>query len=497
MSSYADVGDKANDAIRISALDVGAKVVGEGANLGMTPKARVAYGLKGGRCNSDAIDNSAGVNTSDVEVNIKIALSPAVRAGRLGEEERLELLRAMTGDVSKLVLRNNYQQTLAISLEALRGLVNLGNQMRLMAELEERGVLDREVETLPSDAALEARSADGHGLTRAEIGTLLALAKIALFDDLRTSTVPGDPYLARELFRYFPEPMQKRFSAEIEGHRLRREIIATQLSNSLINRGGPTLLVAARDRTGATVAELTRAYAAVRDSFGLRDLHDQIDALDTKIAGRLQLELYQIAQDVLVDRIGWFTRNLDPAAGLEAIVAHYRTALKELAAVLPPLLSRESAKAIHDVAHRLRAKHVPEELAGRLALLPALARAGDVILIADRSGRGIEAAAKAYFAVSDRFGFGRIDAMTHEISAGGYYEGLALQKARDSLEAAHRDLAQKVIANGSGELAEWEDTAGERIGATAEQVEKIIADRRPSLARVTVAASLLSELARG
>ena len=494
----AEVGDKANDAIRIAAPEIGAKVVGEGANLAMTPKARIAYGLKGGRCNSDAIDNSAGVNTSDVEVNIKIALAPAVRTGKLTEQARLDLLRDMTGDVAELVLRTNYQQTLAISLEAMRGLDNLGNQLRLMAELEERHILDRTVESLPDNTALEARAVGGRGLTRAEISTLLALSKIALSHDLSASTVPDDPYLARELFRYFPPEMRDRFASEIEGHRLRREIIATQLANSLINRGGPTLLVAARDRTGASVAELTRAYAAVRDSFALQELHAEVEALDTKISGRLQLDLYAIVQDVLVDRIGWFTRNLAAGAGLEDIVAHYRGALEELAAKLPSFLSRESQKAIREVEQRLKAGRVPEALAARLALLPTLARAANVVVIADRAGRSLAEAAKAYFAVSNRFGFGRIDSMTDEVATADYYEGLALQKTRDSLESAHRDLAQKVVANGSGgDLSAWEASAGDRIGATAEQVEKIVSDRRPSMAKVTVAASLLSDLARG
>jgi glutamate dehydrogenase len=494
----ADVGDKANDAIRISALDIGAKVVGEGANLGMTPQARIAYGLKGGRCNSDAIDNSAGVNTSDVEVNIKIALAPATRDGRLAADARLALLREMTDDVAELVLRNNYQQTLAISLEAMRGLANLGNQMRLMSELEERHLLDRKVEDLPDDDVIQSRAAGGHGLTRSEIGTLLALAKIALSHDLGASGVPDDPYLARELFRYFPAPMRERFATEIENHRLRREIIATQLANSLINRGGPTLLVAARDRTGAPVAELARSYAAVRDSFGLQSLHADIDALDAKISGRLQLELYAIVQDVMVDRMGWFTRNLPPEAELESFVVRYRSALEELAGILPSLLSRDRLKAMRGIEQRLKAGGVPEDLAARLALLPSLADAGNVILIADRAGRDLGDAARAYFAVSDRFGFDRIEAMTGEVTTADYYEGLALQKARDSLEAAHRDLAQKVIANGAGgDVAEWEKVAGERIAAAAEQVQKIVSGHRPSMAKVTVAASLLSELARG
>jgi glutamate dehydrogenase len=494
----AEVGDKANDAIRITANEVGAKVVGEGANLGVTPKARIAYGLKGGRCNSDAIDNSAGVNTSDVEVNIKIALAPAVRAERLSEADRLELLKEMTESVASLVLRNNYQQTLAISLEELRGNDNLGNQMRLMAELEERELLDRAVEDLPVDAALEERAADGHSLTRAEIGTLLAFAKIALSNDLVESAVPDDPYLGRELLRYFPPEMRERFAGEIESHRLRREIIATQLSNSVVNRGGPTLLVAARDRTGDSFADLTRAYAVVRGSFALQELHAAIDALDTKISGRLQLELYAIAQGVLVDRLAWFTTHIDPTAGLEDIVAHYRNSLDELAGILPLLISSERANAVRDTTQRLTEGRVPEALAARLALLPALAWASDVVLIADRTGRSLKEAAQSFFAISERFGFARIDAMTEEVESGGYYEGLALQKARDSLESAHRDLASSLIANGEAiDVAAWEAAAGERITATAGQVEKILSDRRPSMAKVTVAASLLSELARG
>ncbi len=494
----AEVGDKANDSIRITALEVGAKVVGEGANLGMTQKARIAYGLAGGRCNSDAIDNSAGVNTSDVEVNIKIALTPALKASKLSEDARLELLGEMTGDVASLVLRNNYQQTLAISLEELRGHDNLGNQMRLMDELEERGLLDRDVEDLPSNAILEERADAGKGLTRAEIGTLLAFAKIALFNDLVDSPVPDNPYLARELHRYFPPQMRERFAGEIEAHRLRREIIATQLSNSVINRGGPTLLVAARDRTGDSVADLTHAYAAVRDSFALQELHAEIDALDTKIDGRLQLELYAIAQDLLVDRIAWFTSNLDPTVGLSDIVAHYGAALKEFAGALPSLVPKDKAKAMRETERRLKSGGVPEDLAARLTLLPTLARSSDVVLIADRTERSLQEAAQSFFAISNRFGFGRIDAMTEEVETSGYYEGLALQKARDSLETAHRDLARSLIANGGAiDVAAWEAASGERITATALQVDKILSDRRPSMAKVSVAASLLSELARG
>jgi glutamate dehydrogenase len=495
----AEVGDKANDAIRINAADIGARVVGEGANLGMTQQARIAYGLKGGRCNSDAVDNSAGVNTSDVEVNIKIALAPAVRSGRLTPEERLELLGAMTDDVAALVLRNNYQQTLAISLEERRGVDNLANQMRLMAELEERGLLDRSVEDLPQNTELETRAAAGQGLTRAEIGTLLAFAKIALTEDIVASSVPDDPYLAQELLRYFPEPMRERFATDIESHRLRREIIGLQLANSLINRGGPTLLVAVRDRTGATVADLTRAYAATRDSFSLRELHGEIEALDAKIPGQLQLELFSIVQDVLVDRLGWFIRYIDPAAGLAGIIDHVRGSLAELSGALDGDRAGAEVAARREVAERLSAGGVPQSLAASLALLPALARAADIVFLADRAGRPLADAEVAYSAVGGRFCFARLDAMINQIATVDYYDNLALQKARDSLETAQRDLARAVLDRGGNpsDIAAWEKEAGGRIATTVEQVEKILADRKPSTAKATVAASLLADLARG
>jgi glutamate dehydrogenase len=493
--SNAEVGDKANDAIRISATEIGAKVVGEGANLAMTSKARIAFSLAGGRCNSDAIDNSAGVNTSDVEVNIKIALAPAVRSGRLGADERLAMLQSMTEEVAALVLRNNYGQTLAISLEERRGTDQLPNQLRLIADLEGRGLLDRAVESLPGDSELTERAAAGTGLTRPEIGTLLAFAKIALSEDLVASPVPDDPYLARELLRYFPVEMRERFAAEIGAHRLRRDIIATQLANSLVNRGGPTLPVAARDRTGASVADLTRAYATVRDSFRLQELHSDIDALDGGISGALQLELYSIVQDVHVDRIGWFVRNVELGSGLAEIVAHYRQGLDELAAGLPGFLQPEQTEASGATAERLRIGGVPAELAGRLAHLPHLARATDVVLIAAGTNQTISDAAKAFFEVARRFGFGRIDAMIGEIDTGDYYEGLALQKARDSLETTQRELARRLFA-ATGPAHPGSEGPDGRAAATLQQVEAILCDRRPSIAKVTVAASLLSELAR-
>ncbi|WP_128290568.1 NAD-glutamate dehydrogenase [Afifella aestuarii] len=496
--SDAEVGDKANDQIRITSAEVGARVVGEGANLGMTPQARVDYGLRGGRCNSDAIDNSGGVNSSDLEVNIKIALAPSLRSGKLELEERNRCLAAMTDQVADLVLRNNIQQTLAISLEQMRGLDALANQARFMNELEAAGRLDRAVEVLPDNSTLSERQAQRQPLTRAEIGVLLSYAKIVLFDDLVASDIPDDEYLARELFRYFPENMQERFGDEISGHRLRREIIATQLANSLINRGGPTAIVRLRDRTGATPADITRAYTAVRDAFSMQRLHAELEALDNKIGGQLQLELYLRVQDVLLDRIGWFLRNVDLRSGIGAVVDRFQETLEALRQLLPDLLPEFAANAVKSRKAWLVEAQVPDELAEELAILPELANAIDVALIAERCGRPIEAAAAAYFEVADRFCFSRLEAMILAVESPDYYENLATEKARDQLASAHRALALDVLSYADGgfpDVSAWEEEYGRNVSATASRVAAILADGRATTAKATVAASLLAELA--
>ena len=280
------VGDRGNDPIRLTGAQLRVKVIGEGANLGMTQRGRIEAALRGIRLNTDAIDNSAGVNTSDVEVNLKIALARPMRDGRLSREGRNALLVEMTEDVAALVLRNNYLQTLALSLAERRGLEDLGFEQRLMQTLETAGELDRAVEFLPDDMEIAERRRRSQALTRPELAVLLAYAKLALNHELVHSSVPDDPYLGRELGRYFPKAVAERFPDALEHHRLRREIIATQLANSMINRGGPSLLVRIADQTGAAPASIAAAFAAVRDSFGMTALNGEIDALDNKVSGQ-------------------------------------------------------------------------------------------------------------------------------------------------------------------------------------------------------------------
>ena len=310
------VGDRANDPIRITGADIRARVIGEGANLGVTQRGRIEAAQKGVKLNTDAIDNSAGVNTSDVEVNIKIALARPEREGHLSAADRNSLLAAMTDEVGALVLRNNYLQTLALSLAERKGLAETGFLARLMQSLEQRGLLSRAVEFLPDDAAIAERARRGQSLTRPELAVLLAYAKLTLYDDLLAASVPDDPYLARELSQYFPREVEDKFPAAVEQHRLRREIIATNLANAVINRGGPACVVRLIDETDAEVSTIVMAFVAVDESYGLKRLNDAIDALDTRIDGQLQLTLYAAIQDLLLSRMVWYVRNVDFKAGL-------------------------------------------------------------------------------------------------------------------------------------------------------------------------------------
>ncbi|MEA3027175.1 MAG: glutamate dehydrogenase [Alphaproteobacteria bacterium] len=492
-------GDRANDPIRITGAQVRAKVIGEGANLGMTQRGRIEAALKGIRLNTDSIDNSAGVNTSDLEVNIKIALSLPVRDGRLTVKARNTMLGKMTDEVAGLVLRNNYLQTLALSLAEQRGLEDLGFQQRLMQTLEQRGELDRAVEYLPDDMELAERVRRQQPLTRPELSVLLSYAKLSLYADLLDSNVPDDPYLHRELGRYFPKLIAQKFPDALEKHRLRREIISTQLSNSMINRGGPSFVVRIADQTGASPAAIAFAFAAVRDSYDMPALNEEINALDGKLAGRVQLKLYAAVQDLLLDRVVWFLRNADLSKGLAGVVEHYREGIGAVAKALDEVLPKDAAAARAARGKALVDAGVPEPLARRIADIPELAAAPDVVLVADRTKKSIAAIVATYFAAEAYFRVDRVVAAARSIVVSDYFDRLALDRALDSIGDAERRLtAAMVETGGTGEAAvqAWvtpRQGEVERIRAAIHQ----IAGSGLTLSKLTVAASLLGDLARG
>ena len=492
------VGDRTNDAVRVTGKDLRCKVIGEGANLGMTQRGRIEAAQRGIRLNTDAIDNSAGVNTSDMEVNLKIALSIPLRDGRLTMDGRNALLAEMTDDVAGLVLRNNYLQPLALSLAERRGMEAFGFQQRLIQTLEKRGHLDRAVEYLPDDAQLAERRRRAEPFTRPELSVLLAYAKLSLDEDLLESTVPDDPYLARELNRYFPKAIAERFPDALEHHRLRREIIATQLGNSMINRGGPSLIVRIVDQTGAAPAAIAAAFAAVRDSYCLTALNTAIDGLDNRVSGKLQLELYAAVQDLLLDRIIWFLRNADLSKGLAEVVEHYRDGIAAVEAALDAALSEDSLSARAARKAKLVEAGVPEELAGHLANLPSLTAAPDIILVADRTGNAIGEVAATYFAAGAFFRLDRVTSAASNIPIADYFDRLALDRARDSIGDAERRLAAAMVGNGTAgaaAVAAW-------VAPRRDEVERVrlavheIANSGLTLSKLAVTASLLGDLVK-
>lgn len=493
-----EVGDRANDTIRITAAEVGAKVIGEGANLGVTQRARIEFGLSGGACNSDAIDNSGGVNCSDVEVNIKIALASAMRKGRLTRPARDKLLADMTGEVSRLVLANNYQQTLALSLVQKAGMADLPHQARFMAALEARGLLDREVEDLPDPAALTEREARREPLTRAELGVLLAYAKIVFFTDIIGSEAPDDPYFERDLSAYFPDRMEKKFSDEIASHRLRREIVTRVVVNDLVNRGGPAFVTRLQEATGRTAAEVLRAFAVVRDGFGLPELYADIDALDSRLDGQVQLDLYAAVGRLVFAGCSWHLKNADGAASLNEQIAALKKARKSLEPKLASLLPEFPKERLEARKFALAEAGVPEALAGRLALLDASVLIPDIALVAENTGTGLLDAAKAFFAVTGAFRIGRIEDASGSIAVSDYYEGMALTRALDTISAARRGIACEALAEhgkGKDPVGAWLQAGGERIARTRERLQALTEGGEITVSRLSVAAGLMSDLA--
>jgi glutamate dehydrogenase len=492
------VGDRANDAIRVTGAELRCKVIGEGANLGMTQRGRVEAALRGIELNTDAIDNSAGVNTSDVEVNIKIALSMPMRAGVLTLDARNALLHEMTGEVARLVLRHNYQQSLALSLAERRGMEDLGFQQRLMQMLEQRGELDRAVEFLPDEMTLAERRKRNVPLTRPELAVLLAYAKLSLYSELLDCAVPDDPYLGRELNRYFPKEMTERFPEALQAHRLRREIIATQLTNSMINRGGATLIVRIADQTGASSAAIAAAFAAVRNSYDLIGLNTEIDGLDNKVPGKTQLDLYAAVQNLLLDRLVWFLRNVDLAQGLEKIIAHYHAGIAEVEAALDGALSKQAAEARAAHMAALAKAGVPEALSRRMANLAVLKAAPDIVLVADSAGKPVGEVTATYFAAESYFQLDRVTGAASDIAVSDYFDRLALDRALDSIGDAERRLTAAMVGNGHAGA----DAVDGWVRPRQVEVERIraaiheIAGSGLTLSKLSVAASLLGDLAR-
>ncbi|HET7437273.1 MAG TPA: NAD-glutamate dehydrogenase [Thermoanaerobaculia bacterium] len=445
--------DRANDAIRINGQELRVRVVGEGANLGFTQRGRIEYALNGGKINTDAIDNSAGVDTSDHEVNIKILLYDAIAQNELtGIEERNQILAEMTEEVGRLVLRDNYEQTQALSIVAMQGESLLDTQARFMRAMEKMGKLDRALEGLPDDETIMDRHAQHQGLQRPELAVVLAYAKLVLFEDLLKSDLPDDRQLVQDLVVYFPLPLRDRFRPAIERHRLRREIIATVVTNMMINRVRPSFPWQAGEETGKSAADIARAFIIIRDAFDLGTIWDEIEALDNKLSALVQTEMMVSVATLLERAIVWLLRSGYEQLDVAATIAEFRPRVAAIedhlvqilpAAMLAPVRVRQ-AELIED--------GIPESLAKRVASLDVMTSAMDIIRLSGRAAeRGVEDVARVYFGIGARFGLDRLRSATQSVPAETPWQKSAVNSLIEDLFGYQTVLASRVISETDGE----------------------------------------------
>ncbi|MFJ4604874.1 NAD-glutamate dehydrogenase domain-containing protein, partial [Pseudomonas atacamensis] len=448
--SHADVGDKANDALRVNGNELRCKVVGEGGNLGMTQLGRVEFGLNGGGSNTDFIDNAGGVDCSDHEVNIKILLNEVVQAGDMTDKQRNQLLASMTDEVGNLVLGNNYKQTQALSLAARRAYARIAEYKRLMSDLEGRGKLDRAIEFLPTEEQLTERVAEGHGLTRPELSVLISYSKIDLKEQLLGSLVPDDDYLTRDMETAFPPTLVSKFSEAMRRHRLKREIVSTQIANDLVNHMGITFVQRLKESTGMSPANVAGAYVIVRDIFHLPHWFRQIEALDYQVSADVQLELMDELMRLGRRATRWFLRARRNEQNAARDVAHFGPHLKELGLKLDELLSGEIRENWQSRYQAYVEAGVPELLARMVAGTSHLYTLLPIIEAADVTGQDPAEVAKAYFAVGSALDITWYLQQISALPVENNWQALAREAFRDDVDWQQRAITISVLQQGDG-----------------------------------------------
>jgi len=464
--SNAEVGDRANDGLRVDGGELRCRVVGEGGNLGFTQMGRIEYALKGGRVYMDAIDNSAGVDCSDHEVNIKILLDVIVEAGDMTEKQRNELLASMTDEVGDLVLRDNYQQTQAINQAAALAHPMVDVHARYIHALEHSGRLDRSLEFLPGDEELGERRSENRGLTAPELAILLSYSKITTYQDLLKSDAPEDPYLSRELERYFPSALRDRFSEQIHEHRLHRQITATHITNSLVNRNGPSFVFRLGEETGAAAPDIARAYMAAREVFSMRTLWDGVEALDNTVEARVQTKIMLDARKLVERASRWLLRYRRAPLNVGATISHFSEGAAELSELIPGILLDGDREAVANAAHRLTEANVPEDLAERAANLGPMFSALDITDVANSTGEPLEMTAAIYFTLGDRLRLHWLRRHIEALPRDNRWRTLARSALRDDIFNQHASLAEEVLRD-----TPEDKPAHERIGEWVEANE--------------------------
>ena len=468
--THADVGDRANDALRINGRELRCKVVGEGGNLGFTQRGRIEAALNGVAINTDAIDNSAGVDTSDHEVNIKILLGLAIADGEMTEKQRNTVLAQMTDDVAALVLRDNYFQTQALSVTGRLGATLMDQEARFMRFLEKAGRLNRAIEFLPTDDEIAERKAHGIGLTTPERAVLLAYCKMWLFDEIMASDLPEDPWIGSALARYFPSQLRAGFGAYIPRHPLKREIVATHVLNSMVNRVGSTFVHRLAEVTGARPAQVVRAYLATREVMGHVALWQQVEALDNQVPDGVQSEMLIEEGWLTAHATTWFLRSRRLTEPLEQTFARFTPAVEALRERLSPEAA-QSPKALAWIA-----AGVPPALAQRVASAASLYAALDIAEVAESVRRDVAEVGEAHVGVAARLGLARLRQQIDALPSASYWQSLAKAALGDDLAGLQRAITHEVLSPGAGSatqmLAAWEA----RSAAALERAQRLLAE---------------------
>ncbi|MFC7492955.1 MULTISPECIES: NAD-glutamate dehydrogenase [unclassified Nocardioides] len=491
--SHAAAGDKANDGIRVDGRDVRARAVGEGGNLGLTQLGRIEYSLNGGRINTDFIDNSAGVDTSDHEVNLKILLDRVVKDGDLTAKQRNRLLAEMTDEVADLVLRDNYEQNLALANAIDHAPSMLHVHEEWIRRLERDGVLDRELEGLPPAREVKRRLDSGDGLTAPELSVLLAWTKIVLAQELLESDLPDDPYLHYDLRAYFPTQVQEGFVDQVGQHPLRREIIVTQVVNDLVNGAGMTYWPRLAGETGASAGELTRANFVAREIFASLELRRELTTYDNRLDAAVQTRM-RLEMRTLVERASrWLVNNRRPPLDSEATVELFGEPVRRTMAELPELMGGRELGAYVERKESLERSGVPEDLASRVAVLPPAYMLLGVIEIAQREGLDPSTVARVHFALGERLGLPALVQRILALPRADRWQTMARASLRDDLHTVHAQLTAQVLAATSvddpapARVAAWEAAEEVVVARAAATLDEICADEQADLARLSVA----------
>jgi len=499
--THAQVGDRANDALRVNGRELRCKVFAEGGNLGCTQLGRIEYALAGGRINTDAIDNSAGVDTSDHEVNIKILLGLPISEGELTDKQRNTLLPEMTDDVAALVLRDNIFQTQVLSVTGRIAPQLMDAQARFMQYLEKLGKLNRKIEYLPSDEELADRRGKALGLTSPERAVLLAYSKIWLYDELLGSTLPDDPWVSTALERYFPQLLQDRFAAYMQRHPLRREIIATHVTNSMINRVGSTFVHRLVETTGARAFEIVRAYLLSREIFGMVTLWQAIESLDNKVPDEVQSQMLIDTSRQLERGTKWFLRSRRLVDDMGATIEHFTSNVEKLAARLPQLLDAEERARVDAAAAHYATHGVPRELAERVVTFGTLYATLDIAEIAGSARWPVELVAAIYFDLANRLGMPWLRDKIAALPGDQHWQMLAKGAMQDDLSGLQRSITQAVLTGGgdvetpTALVEAWEANNGRTIERAEQLLGELRAVPAPDAAMLSVALRELRGLA--